>query len=743
MIIHMGLGMSHCAPKQDTTFEPQTQITVTPFSRDKTLFDSGAAFGRDLASVPLQGTGTPDEAVQLRFVRDDGTATGWEDFALIDSAGDWSGTANHGRSNAWIRPELRIKSEPVTRKTASNRFGVGHVVALWGQSEVVRIRSEVHDLIPAEALLADDMVQALWLDGAPVVKHLSATDPHTAAMAAMANAFLAERPDDKVAVVFQAKSGTGLRELVENGNSGRNWAEDAELHAFATADGQHVGMPAMSWFASPGALGDNYDDAFFPLFTGKYLDGSAATFPATITYGSGASFVADHWFGELYDPAHTRWVPYGPHRFEIGADMQSATVTALGAQQDNLLNKQQARTSWRSMVENTHAGTWFLPLGLEPLTYLNGVPDGQGGWSDQSHPAGDTADGAARFAKLTAYAVLQASGLVTWQVPEFDQCVWEPTGAHVEIWSSAGPITTLRAHRQESTLGAGFPHWTQVFGWQVNGLPAQRAEIVAGRVRLFPGGGAFTASDVISYGEGGATGMVKFPEDFYARTYKDIAIVDVGAADIEGIELRPLPDAALLQNTLTESSASFVTTSTGPHFVDPIALGIGVSGLQIAIDLAISTPASGARTLATTTGNYLKLETLPDGSLRVRVRDADGVVKVDNVKTAAGVLMNGNRADIVFSIDMVAGFARLWVNGVSVMDAGFTAGSGLLPSNRILLLLATNNGSYQVEGTVFDIGVWKEVTSDGATPASTPYKAITGPAGVANGDAWKLGDDAV
>lgn len=743
MIIQLGLGLTHRSTADGTVFVPQTQIAITPFTRDKTLFDSGAAFGRNAASVPLRGTGTAGETVQLRLIFDDGASTPWEDLVQVAPDGQWQGTATQARSATWIRPEVRIKSEPVTRQASTTRFGVGHVIALWGQSEIVRIRSEAHDLSSAAPLLADDMVQAIFSDGAPVVKHLTAADPHTAALAAMANTFLATRANDKVAVVFQAKSGTGIRALVDDSDTGRDWADDAALHAFATADGQHVGMPAMSWFASPGALGDLYDDSLFPLMTGKMLDGTPVAFPTTLNTGTGLEFTANHWFGELYDPAHTRWVPYGPHRFDIGEDMQSATVTALGAQQDNLSNKQQAREAWRSMVANPNAGTWFLPLGLEPLAYQNGVPDGTGGWTDGSHPADDTPDGAARFAQLTAHAVLQASGLATWQVPEFDQCAWEATGAYVEVWSSAGPITTLRTARQEAPLQAGFPHWTRVFGWQINGFPAERAELVAGRVRIFPVTGSFTASDVISYGEGGATGMVKFPEDLYAHAYKDIPLVDVGASGVEGIELRPLPNAAVLQNTLPASEPSFTTTATGPHFVDPVALGAGVSGLYLSLDLTISLPASGARTLATTTGNYLKLESLPDGSLRARVRDEDGIVKVDNFQTNAGVLIDSTRAEVVMNVDMVAGFARVWVNGTQVMDETFVMGSGLLPGNRKLLLLATNTGAYQVEATIFGLSVWKTAGSGLTPPTSAPYKTISGIASTVNGDSWKQGDDAL
>ncbi|MEP3347016.1 MAG: hypothetical protein ABJN34_05735 [Litoreibacter sp.] len=741
MTILLGLAIGQMRAQESTPFVPETQITLTTFSRDKTLFDSGAAFGRNVASIPLSGTGTVGETVQARFLCEDGTTTVWEDVALIDELGVWEGVASHARRADWIRPEVRVKSEPLTRALGANRFGVGHVVALWGQSEVVRIHSSTYDLIPSESLLADDMVQAIWVDGSPEVKHLTDADPHTAALAAMANVFLEERPSDKVAIVFHAASGTGFRQLVDDSDAGRDWSNDVSLHNFATADGQHVGLPAVSWFASPGALGNSYAEALFPLFTGKTITGTAVTFPAQITYGTSGSFTADHWFGELYDPSHTRWVPFGPHRFDISEDMQNATVTSAGTVQDNLNNKQAAREAWRGMVENPNADMWFLPLGLEPLAYQNGMSDGSGGWTDQSHPSGDNDDGAALYARLTANAILQASGLAVWDMPEFDMCEWEPTGAYVEVWSSAGPVTTLRDARGEDPLGNDYAHWTDVFGWQINGAAASRAELVSGRVRLFPEAGTFTAADVISFGEGGGTGALNFPQDLLAQTYLDLPIVDVGAARIEGVSLRPLPSFAVLANTLIAAEPCFVTGPTGPHFKDTASLGSGVTAIQFALDLAMMVPSSGSRTLMTTTGNYLKLEVLPSGSLRIRVRDSDGDVKVNNVQTSAGVVTNLVRQRIVLSVDM-AGTAKIWVDGASVMDEAFVSGSGLLPDNRNLLLLATAIGSYQVEGTIHQVDVWKAATADGTDPVSPAYKSLSGPPSVVNADAWKLGDDA-
>jgi hypothetical protein len=743
MTIMLGIAVTSLKARGAEAPVPTTEIAVNDFTRDRTLFDSGVAVGLNQASIPISGTATPGEVIEGRIVSEGGFLADWEVWATAAPDGTWSTTLSSERSAHWMRVEARVQSEPFVRSYTSNRFGVGHVIALWGQSEVVRLRSLAHDSLTPETLLADDQVQAMWFDGAPVVKHLSAIDPHSSALAAMANVLISERPADKFAIVFQAVAGTGFRELVDDSNAGRDWADDAVLHSFATADGQHVGLPAVSWFASPGALGANYEDALFPLFTGKTATGAAVTFPAQITYGNGASYTADHWFGELYDLSRTRWIAYGPHRFDIGADMQSATVLATGGVQNNLTNKQLARESWREMLENPHAAGVFLPAGLEPLTYQNGVSDGQGGWIDYSHPAGSTDDGAPMLARLTAHAILQAADLVDWDVPNFDMAFWEPSGAYVEVWSTAGPITTIRQSRSETALDNSHPHWTDVLGWQINGAPAERAEIVAGRVRIFPNQGVFVPSDVIDFGEGGSTGMVKFPQDYYAQTYKDLPIVDVGADLVEGISVRPLPEMSVLTNTLTGQASEFVTSSTGPHFIDPNPLGSGVGQFQLRADFAPVLPSSGSQIIATTTGNYLKLEAMPDGALRLRVRDDAGVILLSNATTNAGVLIDTVQAELVLAVDLVSGFARIWVNDNLVFDQSFSSTSNLLPSNRILLLLASFSGGLQVEGSFTKLSVWKDATSDGSLPASAPYKEFSGPPGLVNSDPWKNGADAI
>jgi len=721
-------------------------VSITAFSRDRAIFDSGAGFGRAAADIPLSGTGTAGEVVQARALSlDDGgaTTTAWSDVATIDGGGLWSGTITVPRSASWFRPEVRLKTAPGVAAQGLNRFGVGHVISIWGQSEPDRIISTFHNTTTPPVVTDPEAVQIYHGAAPPPARHfVTSAAPLTAGAAAMAATLIAERPGEKFAVIFHTVPGTDPRELVDDANPGRSWAADKALHDFATADGQHVGLAAMSWFAAPGSLGASYGEAMFPLFAGKTIAGGAVTFPATISYGAGLSYHADHWFGDLYDIAQTRWVPYGPHRFDIDADMQDATHLVGGAIQANLANKQAARQSWRAMLTLPDA-TMFLPATVEPVTFVNGTDDGAGGWTDFAHPAGNTPDGIQAWARLTAHAVLRSAGLSTWPVPAFDQSLWDPSGAWVEVWSSAGPVTTTRLARGEPALVPGQAHWTEVMGFQINGAPARNTQVVAGRVRIFPNSGTFTYADAIQYGEGGATGMIAFPEDAFAATWKTLPIVNVGAPGVEGIPVAPLPAAAALTNTLPAAAQPFTTSATGPYFLDPVNVPAGTTQMTFAARFRLAAlPPSGSYILFAQAGGSFDVEILNNGSLRVNLRDSAAVKVLTNALVPAG-LGGGIWYDLVCSADQVAQVCRVKLNGALIATLPFAvAGTGLFASNRAISFLARNNATLQYIGTAELLRAWFSATGTGAEPAAAPYKSIAGPASLANADAWKLGADA-
>lgn len=720
-------------------------VSVAAFSRDRTIFDSGAGFGLVAAEIPLSGAGTAGEVVQARAVSlDDGgaTTTAWADVATVDGAGAWTGTMTAPRSASWFRPEVRLKSQPGVTAQGANRFGVGHAIAIWGQSEPDRILSTFYDNTPAPAVADPEAVQVFHgAASAPTRHFVTDAQPLTAAIAAMAATFIAERPGEKFAVVFQTVPGTDPRGLVNDGDLTRNWADDKALHDLATADGQHVGLVAMSWFASPGSFGLSYGEAMFPLFAGMTTTGTPITFPATISYGAGLSYQADHWFGELYDYARTRWVPYGPHRFDIDADMRDATHYADGSQQFNLVNKELVRQSWREMLA-LPAATMFLPLSIEPITYVNGYDDGAGGWADFAHPAGNSPDGTSAWARLTAHAVLQSAGLSTWTAPEFDTCLWEPSGAWIEVWSSAGPVTTTRLARAEAPIGTAQPHWTEVMGFQINGLPAENTQIVAGRVRIFPNSGSFSHADVIQYGEGGGTGMIAFPDDFFAETWKNLPIVDVGAAGLDGVPVRPLADPAVLASTLPAGAPSFTTTATGPYFLNPVNVPSGTTAITFAGRFRVALPSNTTYILFAQASTGFDVELMNTGNLRVTIEDGTGA-KMLSASIVPTALVSGVWYDIVCAADQAAKVLRVTVDGALVATVPFTAtGNGLFQSGRAISFLGRNTGTLQYLGDVEYLRAWYSATATGAAPATTPFKEILGPAAVANADVWKLGGNA-
>lgn len=740
--------LSFLRPESRVTGPPQPSksVSLEAFSRDRTLFDSGAAFGLDLATIPLSGVGSAGETVQARAISlDDAGAstTTWTDIATIDPGGTWSGSMNVPRSASWYRPEVRLKDSPAITAQGANRFGVGHVIAIWGQSEPDRIISTFHDLTAPPAVADPEAVQILHGAASTPARHfVSTAQPFTAGAAALAETLIGARPGEKFMIIFQTVPGTDPRGLVNDADTSRLWSGDKALHDFATADGQAVGLAAMSWFAAPGSLGASYGEALFPLFSGKRLDGTPVTFPATITYGAGSTYQADHWFGELYDYTRTKWVGYGPHRFDIDADMQDATHLAGGAIQNNLTNKEAARASWRAMMSVSSA-SMFLPMGIEPVTYSNGVSDGSAGWTDIAHPSADTADGIQAFARLTALAVLESAGLTTWQAPEFDNCLWDPAGAFVEVWSSAGPVTTTRLARGEAALPTTLPHWTTVMGFQINGAPAENVQIAAGRVRIFRnGGGNFQSTDTIQYGEGGATGAIRFPQDAINQTWKNLPIVSVGAPGLPGVPVRPLASTAVLANTLPAGVPTFATSATGPFFLSPSNVPAGTSGITFAARIRLASLPATSSILFAQANIGFDVEIMNTGSIRSNIKDGAGV-KVINNHLALAALQPNVWYDVVCAADHVSKFYWITVNGVQVASVAFvTAGNGVFLGNRAISFLARNGGTLQTAATVENLRAWYEFAPGGAVPGSVPVKSIAGPAAVANADSWKLGANA-
>ena len=581
---------------------PSETITVAAFSRDRTLFDGGATFGRARASVPLSGSAAPGRGVEARAVAEDGApATGWVRVATADEGGAWSGAIEVPRSTAWLAPEVRVAERPGLAARGT-RFGVGHVIAIWGQSEIHQMLLPHQDQA-GRAAIPDDTYQVIHHrrefdadahrgTGAAgvLVKHLTSDDPMTGAVSCICDTLHAIRPGEKVALVFQAVAGTSFQDLLDDGASAkREWVDDEAVHRFATADGQHVGAALMSWFASPRGLGGGYGEALFPALFGVDRDGNPVSAPVDHEYhfGTTRTIHYDHLIADLYDFAHTRWVPVGPHRFETDRDLVDADTYAEAPTRATGQERiEDCRIAWRAMVANPAHGGACLPIAVEPLNYSNGEdgdPEGPGGWGDITHPSADTLDGLGLKGRLFAHAWARGCGFTDWPVPSWDHAALGPDGAWIEVWSDAGPVTTTRRARGEARPTAGaLPHWTEVLGFQIGRDVVTRAEIGPdGRVRIHPEAGAFTAADrdALRHGRGGGTGLLNRAADLDAGLWKDYPIVDFGLPDgVEGIAVRPAVGAPIPAADAGSGAGDGSGSGTGNGSGDDSGSGGGGTG---------------------------------------------------------------------------------------------------------------------------------------------------------------------
>ncbi|MGB3315930.1 MAG: hypothetical protein WBB85_16130, partial [Albidovulum sp.] len=645
---------------------------------------------------------------------------------------------------SWMRAEARLKTETTVTDVTTNKFGAGHVISLWAQSQHENIVDVFYSQFTAPTISDAEAVQVYKGAASTPTRHfISDATPVSSALAAMAETLIDAAPGHKFSVIFQTKGGSSPNELVDDGNATRSWAADKALHDLAVTDGAHVGLAMWLWFGSPGSgFGANYADAIFPLFGKKTLAGADVTIPGTITHGGG-SYNADHWFGELYDYAKTKWVSSGPHRFDINADMQNAFQETGGAFNNFLVNMDAARDAWRAATGNANA-TMFLPDSFEHIVYENGRTDGSGGWTDQSH-GGTGPDGTALLARNVALSALDALGITAFTVPEFDSCTWEAAGAYVEVGSSAGNITTTRLARGDAALGTTFPHWSEVMGFYINGVPAENASIVAGKVRILPNSGSFVSSDVLSYGDGGSTGQQQYPEDMLNATWKNLPIVDVGEATVDGVGLRPRPAPSVFANTLAGAAKFTTLAGQTTRFKDLVALPAAMQQITIYVDAAIGAGFSGGPYLFSVEGTpNLRIQVLNDGKLRLIMYDTTGTNVFNDL--ILDTITAGNRFKFTFSIDL-ANTNECWTtfNGVATQRNFTGRAAGFASGVQKLRFLSGIFDNLPFIGDVYELAVWNEYVSGGGNPANdTNLRTngrIVGPAATANAHPWKLGGD--
>lgn len=697
MVVSIALGLGVGSPSRGLALEPPVvplAFSATPaaFARDTLIFDSGAAGGANAVTIPLPdiATDAPDGAtIEARAVHADtwAPAYGWR------AVGTATGGAVRGailvepgnaRRPHWLRIETRVQGSAATPRQTPNRFGVGHVLAIWGQSEIANLVSPFYEgAVTPAPITADDMVSVHWHARSPmgsgaagVVHHLvSAADPYNARLAAMANSLIAASPGEKFAVILQAQSGTGFNQLVGDGVPGRAWLDDLALHAAATGGGD-VGLVVFDWYAAPRTYGSAYGQVLHQIAFGKTIAGAdiGAT-PVSID----GRFVADHLLTELYDWNVSSFTVLEPHRFEPGNDANIAATR-------DAVRAMYAASTVPALVGPAH------PV----LHYRNGRSDGAGGWTDVAHPS--PGEGSVRFGVGLVQSAVRAMGLTGWTPPVIDNAHWAPDGTHVDLWSSAGPIIA----------GAGYPVGVVVDGAAVDAVITDDggpAGDVAGVLRVTaPVGSPFTGTTVVDFAPV-STGLTDVSQsetgwDRYPR-------VDVGAPGMpDGVPLANKPDPAHLASTLQGAPLFAVNGDT--RYQAPNHAPDTPYTILVRMNPSVS---SGQLIFSQ---DQVIVQFLSDGGLRY---NAPGI---SNQDIGAAFNMNAMN-DFMLTLDPATGTVGMYVNGTAINT--HTVPPWTWATNRQWRILGNITNT---TGHVERVTLWHAHTPTGTPPTGTPAKIIEG-----------------
>ncbi len=613
MMINLSLSIGAMAQglsSPDVVLDMRHTATVTELSRDMAVFDSDMMRGNDNAAVRLSGSTTaPDGGViEARAVSvDDGgaTTTAWRPVSTA-AGGAWSGVLDTPRSTSWYRAEVRVQGSTAPAARMSNRFGVGLVLYHHRQSNGTRLygmfgEAPVPDLSGIAANFqvtrVSDDAGSTWA-GNPDNRIIRGPDtvttaaPVTTALGAMAEVFHRNAPGLKVHLLADVRAGESVYTTLTDSATKRSFAKTQQLIAAGTADGQDVGAFIFDHWNGLESLSNvenvlygniNLDHAFVDVMPGL------ATGRTQIIFGGS---------GDFYSSASL------PSSGDAWRTIARAFIAAFPSRAKRLYDWPMA-----SCMDNP-----------DPTSVANGNH-----WNTFGP---DAIYGASLYASGRAATILQAAGkLPTAPGVEafvFDNVEVDPAGAHVTIWSSAGPVTTIE--RQQALLESrapvnlpftpaeGTPGNAEVMGFQFTDFTMpRRVEIVdefgnpasSGRLRVYPDSGTFNASSGLFQGIG-HSGRNWFNDGWsrlqYSREYlvqRHFPIIDIGLEGrlVEhGMYVGPNPNPQWINEAIT---AAFPASDYRFQFVPASrALPIGYfdepSGLTLHARLAIQ---SGGVTL--------------------------------------------------------------------------------------------------------------------------------------------------
>lgn len=479
-------------------------VAIDDFPRDYLIFDAELLRGNNSATIPLSGTSDATEgATVIAEIVDHDTNAVVRDavqIATVDTNGDWSGDFTGIPWNAnWLRPRVWIDGSTAPKATTTNRFGSGLTFIVSEQSNGVRLY-QPSDLTPPTIGNQHGDFQVFYPDyneergtvpRTMTHKYVTDATPHNYQMAAMAQMVTRNVPGLKVAVGLDAVQGAGQANTLNDGSTRRYWTD---FEAIVDHFGGEPGALLLHHSNGVSHISDEYlRAALWGLKAGgtNLVNDIRSGVSQTETF-AGVKFPPDYTANHVFAQA-------------LPGLMTGRTQAIVLPYMYPHSSSSTDPVSIRSYVRGGRTVAADFPSLIQIAPDPGFAHTGDRG-TDANHFNSSDPLGSGHYFSGMMLSLLISAGLVDVPVAKLDNTLFHPEGDYIEVWSSAGPVTTAHRAAGGTTNFPTNPYDdpssegnAEVLGFQFNGMKLDRTEIVAfdgsgtpatsGRIRLYKNGG--------------------------------------------------------------------------------------------------------------------------------------------------------------------------------------------------------------------------------------------------------------
>lgn len=516
-----GIGAGAWSASSNLVTVASATISVAEPAVSGHPYDVGATIGRSAALWPVDVTTTGIADGTEVYAKRSGTA---DTPALV---GTVASNAVSGTLSAPLSAtdyQIEVSCGALT-DTTTGTFGTGHGMVMHSQSEPHRVFDSFYNDTPNNPAEVDwdnlVFLSVNHLSGSPTVARIdrnSGTD-FTTSMKYLSNVLAQVAPGEKFVIRDAMEPGTGMRELMSDPDTGRQW----DPHYQAILDYDRVTLKdqptwlGFCWWAQDRAV---YRTETLGAFAGPFFgqNENGTTFTLGTTYTAPLySKVIDHCFTDAdaasnargrgaYSADEAKWT-FFMNGFTHTSDLTEFERDG-GGVVAGMRNIRETMEGLRDFVADSRAVAIST---TEPLGYGVQVCRNNG-----SHPSETQRYGLPLMGEIIALNWLKAIGKVTAPVPRITGVTWATT--HADVTVNVGTGNRLTTYRDELALGAvtsathrmavaGFA-FTRGSSWNWPTSVAITDDGESDGTAVIRVSASFQNGDVLIYAGGGGTGQI-------------------------------------------------------------------------------------------------------------------------------------------------------------------------------------------------------------------------------------------